>query len=148
MVIFAQPERLWLLLAVAGIAALVLVRHRSRLENQRTLASPAVWDRLIGGAPATGVWRMMLWCAAAAFIVLALARPQWGTMPDEVSIGPPLKIMVTATCGTCGCFVSKRAHTGRGVTCGPGAGRSDRFTRADRPDGQARGPSQLGRARY
>ncbi len=86
MVIFAQPERLWLLLAVAVIAALVLLRHRSRLENQRTLASPAVWDRLIGGAPATGVWRMVLWCAAAAFIVLALARPQWGAMPDEVSI--------------------------------------------------------------
>ncbi len=86
MVIFAQPERLWLLFAVAAIVSLVLVRHRSRLANQRTLASPAVWDRLIGGAPATGVWRMVLWCAAAALIVLALARPQWGAMPDEVSI--------------------------------------------------------------
>ncbi len=86
MVIFAQPERLWLLLAVAGIASLVLVRHRSRLTRQRALASPAVWDRLIGGAPATGVWRMVLWCAAAALIVLALARPQWGNMPEEVSI--------------------------------------------------------------
>jgi len=86
MVIFAQPERLWLLLAVAGVATLVLMRHRSRLTNQRMLASPAVWDRLIGGAPATGVWRMVLWCAAAAVIVLALARPQWGAMPDEVSI--------------------------------------------------------------
>lgn len=86
MVIFAQPERLWLLFAVAGIVFLVLVRHRSRLVRQRKLASPAVWDRLIGGAPATGVWRMILWCAAAALIVLALARPQWGTMPEEVSI--------------------------------------------------------------
>lgn len=86
MVIFAQPDRLWLLLAVAGVVSLVLVRHRSRLERQRTLASPAVWNRLIGGAPATGVWRMVLWCAAAAVIVLALARPQWGAMPDEVSI--------------------------------------------------------------
>ncbi len=86
MVIFAQPERLWLLLAVAGISALVLMRHRRRLERQRALASPAVWDRLVGGAPATGVWRMVLWCGAAALIVLALARPQWGTMPDQVSI--------------------------------------------------------------
>ncbi|MEN8165288.1 MAG: VWA domain-containing protein [Acidobacteriota bacterium] len=86
MVIFAQPERLWLLFAVVGVTFLVLVRHRSRLANQRALASPAVWDRLIGGAPATGVWRMVLWCAAAALIVLALARPQWGAMPDEVSI--------------------------------------------------------------
>ncbi len=86
MVIFAQPERLWLLFAVAGIIFLVLVRHRSRLARQRKMASPAVWDRLTGGAPATGVWRMVLWCAAAALIVLALARPQWGAMPDEVSI--------------------------------------------------------------
>ncbi len=86
MVIFAQPERLWLLFAVAGIISLVLVRHRSRLARQRKMASPAVWDRLMGGAPATGVWRMVLWCAAAALIVLALARPQWGAMPDEVSI--------------------------------------------------------------
>ncbi|RLE27540.1 MAG: hypothetical protein DRJ65_02535 [Acidobacteria bacterium] len=86
MVIFAQPERLWLLFAVAGIISLVLVRHRSRLARQRKMASPAVWDRLTGGAPATGLWRMVLWCAAAALIVLALARPQWGAMPDEVSI--------------------------------------------------------------
>ena len=86
MVTFAQPDRLWLLLAVAGVVLMVLVRHRSRLERQRTLASPAVWNRLIGGAPATGVWRMVLWCAAAAVIVLALARPQWGVLPDEVSI--------------------------------------------------------------
>jgi len=86
MVIFAQPERLWLLFAVAGIIFLVLVRHRSRLARQRKMASPAVWDRLTGGAPATGLWRMVLWCAAAALIVLALARPQWGAMPDEVSI--------------------------------------------------------------
>lgn len=86
MVTFAQPDRLWLLLVVAGIVLIVLYRHRSRLERQRTLASPAVWNRLVGGAPATGVWRMMLWCAAGAAIVLALARPQWGAMPDEVSI--------------------------------------------------------------
>ncbi len=86
MVIFAQPDRLWLLLAVVGIAVLVVARHHHRLERQRRLASPAVWERLIGGAPATGVWRMAMWCAAAALIVLALARPQWGTRPDEVSI--------------------------------------------------------------
>lgn len=86
MVIFAQPERLWLLVAVVAVALFVLMRHRSRLGRQRILASPAVWDRLIGGVPATGLVRMLMWCFAAALVVLALARPQWGSMPDEVSI--------------------------------------------------------------
>lgn len=94
MVTFAQPERLWLLLAVVGVAFLVVVRHRRRLARQRALASPAVWDRLVGGVPATGVWRMAMWCAAAALIVLALARPQWGTMPDEVSVRTRDLVMV------------------------------------------------------
>ncbi len=86
MVIFAQSERLWLLVVVVGVALLVIMRHRRRLVRQRTLASPAVWNRLIGGVPATGMWRMMMWCIAAALVIVALARPQWGSVPDEVSI--------------------------------------------------------------
>lgn len=86
MVSFAEPERLWMVAPVVAVIVLVLWRHRFRLTQQRQLASPAVWDRLMGGAPATGLWRMGLWCGAALLIVLALARPQWGTLPEEVSV--------------------------------------------------------------
>ena len=33
-------------------------------------------DRVMGGVPATGLVRMLLWCGAAAMIILALARPR------------------------------------------------------------------------
>jgi len=86
MVSFAEPRWLWVLAAIGAAIPLVYARHHGRLNRQRRLASPAVWDRLLGGAPATGLWRILLWCAAAALIVLALARPQWGELPEEVSV--------------------------------------------------------------
>ena len=86
MVSFAEPLHLWFLAAPAMLLLLVIWRHRRRLRLQKRLASPAVWRRLMGGAPATGLARMVAWCIAAAAIALALARPQWGEIPDEVSV--------------------------------------------------------------
>ena len=43
----------------------------------------------MGGVPATGLVRMLLWCGAAAMIILALARPQWGELPGEESRPDP-----------------------------------------------------------
>lgn len=86
MVSFAEPRLLMLLLLPAAAAAAVVYRHFVRLKLQRGLASPAVWDRVMGGVPATGLLRLLLWCAAAALIVLALARPQWGELPGEESV--------------------------------------------------------------
>lgn len=86
MVSFAEPSRLALLL-LPGVAAVAAVwRHRTRLRQQRALASPAVWERLMGGVPATGLLRMLLWCAAAAALAVALARPQWGVEPTQESV--------------------------------------------------------------
>jgi Ca-activated chloride channel family protein len=85
-VTFAEPGRL-LLLALPAIAGLLVWnRHRQRLADQRRMASPAVWDRLMGGAPATGRARLVLCVLAAAMIVAALARPQWGELPAELSM--------------------------------------------------------------
>lgn len=86
MVTFAEPSVLILLLAPAVAAVAVVVRHAVRLRQQRGLASPAVWDRVMGGVPATGLVRMLLWCGAAALIVVALARPQWGELPTDESV--------------------------------------------------------------
>jgi Ca-activated chloride channel family protein len=83
---FAEPAALWALLLPAGAAVAVVLRHRRRLLQQRRLASPAVWKRVMGGAPATGLYRLLAWAGAAAMVALALARPQWGELPGEESV--------------------------------------------------------------
>ena len=86
MVSFAEPSRLAFLALPALTAVLTVYRHRRRLQQQRRLASPGVWRRLLGGIPATGVVRLIAWSGAAALLVLAVARPQWGEMPAEETI--------------------------------------------------------------
>jgi len=86
MVSFGEPRIFGLLVLPAVVGAVVVFRHMTRLRLQRNLASPAVWDRVMGGAPATGLVRMLLWCGAAVMIILALARPQWGELPGEESV--------------------------------------------------------------
>ncbi len=86
MVSFASPDALWLLVLPLAAAVFAVRRHLRRLHQQRRLASPGVWDRVMGGSPATGLLRMLAWCAAGAMIALALARPQWGELPSEESV--------------------------------------------------------------
>ena len=86
MVSFGELRMLGLLVLPAVLGAAVIARHLMRLRLQRRLASPAVWDRVMGGVPATGLVRMLLWCGAVAMIVLALSRPQWGELPGEESV--------------------------------------------------------------
>ena len=83
---FAEPAVLWALALPAAAAVAAVLRHRRRLLQQRRLASPAVWKRVMGGAPATGLLRLLAWAAAAAMVAVALARPQWGELPGEESI--------------------------------------------------------------
>jgi len=83
---FAEPGWLALLAAPAAAALLAYLRHRRRLEQQRRLASPGVWRRLLGGMPSTGWIRLLAWCGAAALMALAIARPQWGELPAEETI--------------------------------------------------------------
>jgi len=85
-VTFAEPSRLVLLAAPAIAGLLAYYRHRRRLRQQRRLASPGVWRRLLGGIPSTGWLRMLAWCGAAALVVIAVARPQWGELPAEETI--------------------------------------------------------------
>jgi len=85
-VTFAEPARLWLLLLPAAGAVLAVWRHLARRRDQRRLASPSVWLRVMGGAPATGLVRLLAWVTAATCVVLALARPQWGEVEGERSV--------------------------------------------------------------
>ncbi len=86
MVSLASPEALWLLVLPAASVVLAIFRNRRRTLQQRRLASPGVWDRVMGGTPSTGMVRMLAWCGAGAMVVLALARPQWGELPAEESV--------------------------------------------------------------
>ena len=86
MVRFAEPAWLAFLALPALMVLLALYRHRRRILQQRRLASPGVWRRLLGGIPATGAVRMIVWSGAAALLVVAVARPQWGEMPAEETI--------------------------------------------------------------
>jgi len=86
MVSFAKPAHLlWVVLPAIGVV-LALWRHRVRLGQQRSLASPSVWRQVLGGIPSTGLVRLLAWCIAAALVAVALARPQWGEIKGEVSI--------------------------------------------------------------
>jgi len=86
MVSFGEIRMLGLLVLPALVGAAVIARHLTRLRLQRGLASPAVWDRVMGGLPATGLVRMLMWCGAAVMIIVALARPQWGELPSDESV--------------------------------------------------------------
>ena len=86
MVRFAEPVRLGLLALPVLAGLLSLLRHRRRVEQQRRLAAPGVWKRLLGGIPSTGLLRLLMWSGAAALIVIAVARPQWGELPAEETV--------------------------------------------------------------
>jgi len=83
---FAEPARLWLLALPLAAAAGSWLRHRRRVAVQQRLASPSVWRQVMGGVPATGLGRLLAWCGAAALVVIALARPQWGQLPRQTEI--------------------------------------------------------------
>ena len=68
----------WLL--VIGVVSDILFP----VWQQRELASPSVWDRVMGGVPATGLVRMLLWCGAAAMIITSGATTRAGRVMSEV----------------------------------------------------------------
>ncbi len=86
MVSWGAPAALAALVVPAAAAIGALVRHRIRLTDQRRLASGGVWRRTMGGVPATGLIRMLAWCAAATMVVVALARPMWGELPRQAEV--------------------------------------------------------------
>ncbi|HET9480940.1 MAG TPA: VWA domain-containing protein [Candidatus Polarisedimenticolia bacterium] len=83
---FARPELLWLLL-LAPLLAVWL--GRAIVRRRRALASftgGALRGRLVTEAPVgVQVIRVVLRAAGVALLVLAAARPQWGTRLEQVS---------------------------------------------------------------
>jgi len=83
---FARPELLWLLLTLPLLAMWLiggLARRRRALA--RFAAAPLI-DKLVTGPPlGRMVFKMVLLLVASMFMILAAARPQWGTTLQQVS---------------------------------------------------------------
>jgi Ca-activated chloride channel homolog len=77
---FANPFFLYLLLLVPLFALFLLWANRRRKADLARLGDRQLIDRLSQGINWTGRrWRSVLWLVALAFLLIALARPQWGT---------------------------------------------------------------------
>ncbi len=83
---FARPELLWLLLLVPALAAWLaygLVRRRRALA---LFAGETLADRLVSSGPfPVLVVKAVLMVTGVTFLVLAVARPQWGTTLEQVA---------------------------------------------------------------
>ncbi len=76
---FGHPLLLIALLAVPAAAGLVAWAARRRRHALGALAEPHLIDGLLAGISGAGRrWRLGMWVVAVAFLVLAMARPQWG----------------------------------------------------------------------
>ncbi len=84
--LFAEPIYLYLMpLVVGGLAALLLWSERRRRALLAQLGAPALIERLSRDVNHRGRrHRLLLWLVAAAALMLALARPQWGERIETV----------------------------------------------------------------
>jgi len=78
---FANPVFLYgLFILIPLLALFVLWAARRRQAALARLGNPALVQRLSSSVNRRGCrWRTLLWFIALAFLIIALARPQWGT---------------------------------------------------------------------
>lgn len=78
--IFAQPVYLYLAAAVAPLFLLFLIWSEQQRRNAMArLGSPVLIAQLSAGVNQRGrLWQRVLWVAALLFLLVAMARPQWG----------------------------------------------------------------------
>ena len=96
---FVSPVWFWALLALPLMAALQWRAQRRRKKLLESFAAPALLRRL---APETRLWALLLregtLLLALLFLVLALVRPQWGTVARNVQRqGLDLMLVVDAS---------------------------------------------------
>ena len=81
---FANPQYLWLLLAVPALVALYWLAARNRRRRLARFGRPGILEELMPEV-STGrtALRFILFCAAVALVILAAARPQFGSKLRE-----------------------------------------------------------------
>lgn len=84
--LFAQPLYLYLIpVVVGGLALLLWWSERQRRAALARLGSPALISRLSARVNTRGRdWQRILWLVAAALLMVALARPQWGEQVETI----------------------------------------------------------------
>ena len=93
---FANPHLLWLLLLVPARAGLFAAAARNRRRRLARFGNPAILRLLMPDAsPARVRFRFLLFCTAAALVVLAAARPQLGSkLREQTSEGIEMMLVV------------------------------------------------------
>ena len=81
---FANPQYLWLLLLVPALVALYWLAARNRRRRLARFGRPGILEELMPEV-STGrmAFRFILFCAAVTLVILAAARPQFGSKLRE-----------------------------------------------------------------
>ena len=93
---FANPQYLWLLLAVPALILLFWAAARNRRKRLARFGRPEVLDELMPEV-STGrtLLKFILFCTAVALTVLAAARPQFGSkLREEKAQGVEMMLVV------------------------------------------------------
>ena len=97
---FQSTQWLWLLLGLLPVLGFVLRDERRRQDQLARFADRPVWRALVPELdPRARARKMMAWTGVAAFLILALARPQWGTHEETIKT-TGLDIMVVLDVST------------------------------------------------
>jgi Ca-activated chloride channel family protein len=85
MITFAQPTFLYLLLLLPLLVIFLLWANRRRSASLARLGDPTLVAKLSPNLNRRGRrWQTWLWFAAFTLLVVALARPQWGSQTQVV----------------------------------------------------------------
>ncbi len=91
---FLYPGSLWWLVLIPIAYTALVWDEKRRLKRFEVFAQRSLWPVVAPEISAHARMRkMILWLAAAAFAILAMARPQWGTQ-EEVTKMSGLDVMV------------------------------------------------------
>jgi Ca-activated chloride channel family protein len=83
---FAEPRAFYLLLLIPALAALFVWSSRAKRRAAARLGDRSLVDRLsLGVSPFRDRAKSALFVAGLLFLILALARPQWGRGTEEVA---------------------------------------------------------------
>lgn len=94
---FQSPEALYFILPlIFAVLVLALYARANRRRAAQAFADAAMSPRVLPPESASRFWcKLALWEAALIFTLLAIARPQWGEIVEEVKIkGSDLYIMI------------------------------------------------------
>ena len=85
---FGEPQFLYLLAALPVLVLFVCWAFGRRAASVRRIGDPVLMQRLsLAARPRMGILRLVLWFIGVSLLILALARPQWGSDIEIVEQG-------------------------------------------------------------